>query len=133
VGVYRVVLCAAVALLAAAPPAAGATISLRDDLRASGVALAGPDVVVMRELRNRTTQLIAVPRTGGPARTLLSVPSVQPVFETQRELSASAARVGLITEILDRRDRTVEWRVYSGPPSGPLQVVRVSPACLRFP
>jgi hypothetical protein len=121
---YRVVLCAAMALLVAAPPAIGATISLGDDLRASGVALAGPNVLVMRELRNGTTQLIAVPRTGGRARTLLSVPSVQPVFEAQRELSASDARVALITEILDRRDQTVEWRVYSGPPSGPLQIVR---------
>jgi hypothetical protein len=123
----RVVLCAAVALLVAAPPAAGATISLRDDLRASGVALGGSDVLVMRELRNGTTQLIAVPRTGGRARTLLSVPSVQPVFETQRALSASDARVALITEILGRRDQTVEWRVYSGPPSGPLQIVRRIP------
>ena len=120
-------LCAALALLAAAPPAAGATISLRDDLRASGVALAGPDVFVMRERRNGTTELVAVPRTGGPARTLLSVPSVQPVFESQGHLSASDARVALITEILDRRDRTVEWRVYSGPPSGPFQIVRRIP------
>ena len=120
-------LCAALALLAAAPPASGATISLRDDLRASGVALAGPDVLVMRELRNGTTQLIAVPRTGGGARTLLSVPRVQPLFEAQRELSASDTRVALITEILDRRDRTVEWRVYAGPPSGPLQIVRRIP------
>jgi hypothetical protein len=122
-----VVLCAAVALLAAAPPAAGATISVRDDLRAAGVAVAGPDVLVMRELRNGTTKLIALPRTGGRARTLLSVPSVQPVFETQHALSASDARVALITEILDRRDRTVEWRVYSGPRSGPLQIVRRIP------
>ena len=108
-------LCAALALLAAAPPASGATISLRDDLRASGVALAGPDVLVMRELRNGTTELIAVPRAGGGARTLLSVPRVQPLFEAQRELSASDTRVALITEILDPRDRTVEWRVYSRP------------------
>jgi len=124
---FRVLLCAALALLAAASPAAGATISLRDDLRASGVALAGPDVLVVRELRNGTTEMIAVPLTGGRSRTLLSVPSVQPVFETERNLSASDARVALITEILDRRDRTVEWRVYSGPPSGPLQIVRRIP------
>ena len=120
-------LSATLALLAAAPPAAGGTISLRDDLRASGVALAGPDVVVMRELRNGRTQLVAVPRTGGPARTLLSVPSVQPVFEADRELAASDARVAVITEILGRRERTVEWRVYSGPPSGPLEIVRRIP------
>jgi hypothetical protein len=123
----RVVLCVAVALLAAAPPAAGATISLRDDLRASRVALAGPDVLVLRELRDGTTRLIAVPRTGGRARTLLSVPSVRPVFGPQIALSASDARVALITEILGRRHRTVEWRVYSGPPSGPLQIVRRIP------
>jgi hypothetical protein len=128
----RVVLCAALALLAAAAPASGATISLRDDLRASGVALAGPDVLVMRELRNGTAQLIAAPRTGGPARTLLSVPSVQPVFEAQHTLSASDARVALITEIVDRRGQTVEWRVYSGPPSGPLGIVRRVPGRARW-
>ena len=120
-----VVLCVVIALLAAAPPAAGETISLRDDLRASGVALAGPDALVMRELRNGTTELVALPRTGGRARTVLSVPSVQPVFEAGRGLSASDARVALIAEIVARRGgATVEWRVYSGPPSGPLQIVR---------
>jgi hypothetical protein len=128
----RVVLCAAVALLIGADRAAAATISLRDDMRASGVALAGPDVLVMRELRNGTTQLIAVPRTGGRARALLSVPSVQPVFEAERGLSASDARVALITEIVDRRGRTVEWRVYSGPPAGPLGIVRRIPERARW-
>jgi hypothetical protein len=57
----------------------------------------------------------------------LSVRSVQTVFEAQGHLSASDARVALITEILDGRERTVEWRVYSGPPSGPLQIVRRIP------
>jgi hypothetical protein len=123
----RVVLCAAVALAAAAQPAFGGTIALRDDVRAAGVALAGPDVLVARELRNGTTQLIAVPRSGGPARTVLSVPSIQPHFQTERALSASDARVALIAERLGRRGRTVEWRVYSGPPSGPLEVVRRIP------
>jgi hypothetical protein len=124
---HRVILCAVMALLVAAPSASGATISLRDDPRGVGVALAGPDVLVMRELRNGTTQVVAVPRTGGRARRLLSVRSVQPVFEAYGHLSASDARVALITEILDRREQTVEWRVYSGPPSGPLQIVRRIP------
>jgi len=38
-----------------------------------------------------------------------------------------AARVALIAEIEDARDRTVEWRVYSGPPRGPIGVVRALP------
>src|SRR4051794_8309096 len=50
------------------------------------------------------------------------------VFEDEsRRLAASAARVALIAEIEDAHDRTVEWRVYSGPPRGPIGVVRALP------
>ena len=35
--------------------------------------------------------------------------------------------MALIAEIEDARDRTVEWRVYSGPPRGPIGVVRSLP------
>lgn len=35
--------------------------------------------------------------------------------------------MALFVEIRDRRDRTVEWRVYTGPPVGPLQIVRRTP------
>ena len=109
--------------LAAAPPAAGAPIALRDDLRATAVALAGDEVLVLRD-RRRGAELLAVPRTGGPARTLLSVRSARPTWPNEESLAASDERVAVFVEIANRRGRTVEWRVYSGPPAGPLEIVR---------
>src|SRR4051812_4776314 len=110
-------LAAALAALAVAAPA---PTGLLDDVHATGVALAGPDVIVMRELRHaRTTQLIAVPRTGGRPRTLLSVEHAQPEPEATFRLAASDQRVAAILEILDQHDQTLEWRLYSGPPAGP--------------
>src|SRR4051812_46916403 len=119
------VLAAALAALAVAAPA---STGLLDDVNATGVALAGPDVIVMRELPGgRTTQLTAVPRAGGKARTLLSVAHVQRAFEAKFRLAASDQRVAVVLEMLDEHDRTVEWRVYAGPPSGPLAIVKREP------
>jgi hypothetical protein len=119
----RVALGVLIAVLAAAPPAAGAPIALRDDLGATAVALAGDEVLVLRD-RRRGAELIAVPRAGGAARTLLSVRAARPTWPNEYSLAASDERVALFLEIADERDRTVEWRVYSGPPSGPLEIVR---------
>jgi hypothetical protein len=85
-------LTAALAALAAA--AAPSSTGLLDDVHTTGVALAGPEVIVMRELdRAQTTQLIAVPRTGGRPRTLLSVEHVQPAFQAKFRLAASDQRL----------------------------------------
>src|SRR4051794_18615517 len=117
-------LVAALATLAAAAPATG----LLDDVHATGVALAGRDVIVMRELDHaQTTQLIAVPRTGGEPRTLLSLGHVQSQFEAKSRLAASDQRVAVILEILGAHDNPVESRVYSGPPAGPLTIVKRYP------
>jgi hypothetical protein len=105
----------------ALPPPAGAEIALRDDVAATAVALAGPDALVLRDQRGGGARLLAVPRAGGPARTLLTVPSARPTWPNEEGLSASDQRVALLVEVRD------EWRVYSGPPAGPLQVVRRLP------
>src|SRR3954471_2508606 len=119
------ILAAALAALAVAAPA---STGLLDDVNATGVALAGPDVIVMRELQaGATTQLIAVPRTGGRPRTLLSVAHVQPAVDAKFRLAASDQRVAVVLEMLDEHDRTLEWRVSSGPPSGPLAIVKQDP------
>src|SRR3954453_4499923 len=119
------ILAAALAALAVAAPA---STGLLDDVNAMGVALAGPDVIVMRELQaGGTTHLIAVPRTGGRPRTLLSVAHVQPAVDAKFRLAASDQRVAVVLEMLDEHDRTLEWRVYSGPPSGPLAIVKREP------
>lgn len=122
----RSTLIAALAGLVLAVPASGAPLGVYDDPAATGVALAGPDVIVQRHTRAGLAQVLAVPRAGGPARTLLSV---RPGYETLERwgLAASAARVGAIVVRENANGNELEWRVYSGPPAGPLQLVQRTP------
>jgi hypothetical protein len=71
--------------------------------------------------------LAAVPRAGGRARTLLSLKRARPSIDAVTPLSASAERVAVIVEVDHPLGHTVEWRVYSGPPAGPLALVRRTP------
>jgi hypothetical protein len=128
VGMCRLVAAALVLCAFAATRAGAATVGVYDGPDLSAVALAGPDAVVLRQASGARSQLVAVARGGGKPQTVLTVDRMNLVFETDsRRLAASAARVALIAEIEDARDRTVEWRVYSGPPRGPIGVVRASP------
>jgi hypothetical protein len=124
---FRLVATAVLMCAFAVAPAGAATVGVHDDPDLEAVALAGPDVVVLRQATLDRTQLMAVPRGGGKAQTVLTVKRMNFLFEEPRRLAASAARVALIAEIEDARDRTVEWRVYSGPPRGPVGVVRSLP------
>ena len=118
-----VVLCAL-----AAAPAGAATVGVYDGPDLTAVALAGPDAVALRQVSDERSQLVVAPRGGGKPQTVLTVPRMNHVSEREsRRLAGSAARVALIAEIEDARDRTVEWRVYSGPPRGPIGVVRALP------
>jgi len=111
-----------------AAPARAATVGVFDGPFLSAVTLAGPDVVVLEQtFRPQRSRLVVVPRGGGKAQTLLTVPGMHYVFEEPRRLAGSANRVALIAEIEDKHDQTVEWRVYSGPPRGPIGVVRSLP------
>ncbi len=124
----RLVAAALVVCAFAAAPAGAATVGVYDGPDLSAVALAGPDAVVLRQASSERSQLVAVPRGGGKPQTVLTVERMNFVFEDEsRRLAASAARVALIAEIEDAQDRTVEWRVYSGPPRGPIGVVRALP------
>jgi hypothetical protein len=89
---------------------------------AEQIALAGPDVLVARELTNGGVQLDAVPRAGGAPRALLSVPSARLVYPWDA-LTASASRIVLAVERRGLHGQTIGSEIYSGPPSGPLQVV----------
>ncbi len=112
----------------AAAPAGAATVGVYDGPELSAVALAGPDAVVLRQASDARSQLVAVPRGDGKPQTVLTVRRMNFIFENEsRRLAASAARVALIAEIEDAQDHTVEWRVYSGPPRGPIGVVRALP------
>src|SRR3954471_8489742 len=124
----RLVAAALVVCAFAAAPAGAATVGVYDGPELTAVALAGPDAVVLRQASAERSRLVAVPRGGGKPQTVLTVDRMNLVFEDEsRRLAASAARVALIAEIEDAHDRTVEWRVYSGPPRGPIGVVRTLP------
>src|SRR4051794_7524804 len=124
----RLVLITLVAYGLVAASARAATVGVYDGPALSALALAGPDVVVLRQASDARSQLVAVPRGGGRPQTVLTVDRMNLVFEDEsRRLAASAVRVALIAEIEDAQDRTVEWRVYSGPPRGPIGVVRTLP------
>jgi hypothetical protein len=119
----RAVIVAVLATIALAPPASAAPIPIRHDRDATAIALAGPDVLVASESVRHGLKLVALPRTGGKARTLLSVPSAGLSLD-ESILAASAQRVALMVEIEERKGHPGEHRVYSGPPSGPLRLVR---------
>src|SRR5262245_29036988 len=121
---YRVVAAAAALWVLAAAPAGAATVGVYDGPELTAVALAGPDAVVLKQAWNGKSRLVAVPRGGGQPQTVLTVARMNHVFDDEsRRLAASAARVALIAEIED----SGEWRVYSGPPRGPIGVVRTLP------
>ncbi len=128
VSMSRLVLAALFTLLVMAPAAHAATVGVYDDPTAVDVALAGPDVLVLSaNYRTNTARLVAVPRTGGRGQTVLTVKGFEGLLDEGGILAASAQRVALLVGIEDGRSRTVEYRVYSGPPRGPLQVVRRVP------
>src|SRR5688500_16189540 len=108
------------ALLAAALVA---PIPIHHDRDATALALAGPDVVVMSEPTGGGLRLDALPRTGGRARTLLRLRA----DVSDGNVAASAERVGAIVEVDGTKNRPDEYRVYSGPPSGPVTLVRRTP------
>lgn len=127
VSVPRLVAAALVLCAFAAAPAQAATVGVYDGPDLQAVALAGPDAVVLQQGRSSRSQLIVAPRGGGKAQTVLTVNRMNFLFEKPRQLAASAARVALIAEIEDAQDQTVEWRIYSGPPRGPIGIARVLP------
>jgi hypothetical protein len=125
---WRVVAAICVVGAFAAAPAGAATVGVYDGPDLTAVTLAGPDAVVLRQASAERSRLVAVPRGGGRPQTVLTLKRMHLLFEGDSgRLAGSAARVALIAEIENTRDETVEWRVYSGPPRGPISVVRTLP------
>jgi hypothetical protein len=124
----RVAVAAALVCLAVVAAPAGAApepVPIRHDRAVTAIALAGPDVVALSSTLRRL-RIVALPRTGGAARTLLSVSRAGLSFDPGN-LAASPERVAAIVDLNRDRRGTDEHRVYSGPPSGPLQLVRRTP------
>jgi hypothetical protein len=102
----------------AADPVAVQLVHNRDVQR---IALSGPDVLVASQPIKGPLTLTAIPRTGGKPRTLVNV--AKPGLGGL-QLSASAQRVALAVDVEAKPD---EHRVYTGPPAGPLRLVRRTP------
>ena len=115
--VLSAVLLATLALAAPARAADPVPIPILHDREATSFALSGPDVLVLENVIHKPAKLLAIPRTGGQPRTLLTVPHAE--FDSG-VVEASAQRVAVA---IDVEGKPGEHRVYAGPPSGPLQLV----------
>lgn len=107
----------AAALLAAAP-AAAEPVALLDAPSAEDVALSGDEVVVGRASRRGGARVLAIPRAGGVARRLLTVPTPGGGHTPDVQVAAAEGVVAALVVLVRRRD--LEFRLYSGPPAGPL-------------
>jgi hypothetical protein len=121
----RVVGClvaAALGLPVATAP--GAPVALLDAPRAIDAAVAGDEVLVASATRRGGARLRAVPAVGGPARQVLALQPPRRGWDSaDTRLSSSAELTALLVSFTDREGNLRDWRVYSGSPSGPLELV----------
>ena len=106
--------------LAIAPAAAADPVALMDAPRAVSVAAAGGEVVVVREHRGARVTVDAIAVEGGAARRLLALPRRGRGWFGHAKVAASTERIAVLVTFDDNDPDVREWRVYSGPPSGPL-------------
>jgi hypothetical protein len=117
--------CVALAAVAAqAGSAAAAPRALLDAPRAQDVAVAGGEVLVAATTARGGARLTAVPVAGGAARRLLTVRPPGRGWAATSRLASSAQLTALLVTFTDREGHFRDWRVYSGPPSGPLALVQ---------
>ena len=83
VSMFRLVAAALLVCAFAAAPAGAATVGVFDGPDLTAVALAGPDVVVLRQTSGARSQLVVVPRDGGKPQTVLTVDRMNLVFERE--------------------------------------------------
>jgi hypothetical protein len=112
---------AGVALNAA--PASAEPRALLDAPRAEDVAVAGREVLVASPTSRGGARLRAVPLGGGsPRPVLLDGPPGPGEWTSTTRLASSAQLTALLVEFTDPEGNTTAWRVYAGPPSGPLGI-----------
>ena len=107
--------------------AAGAAASPRallDAERAQDVAVAGGEVLVAASTSRGGARLSAVPAVGGPARVVFEVPPRGRGWTSVLRLASSAQLTALLVAAMDPHGYFRDWRVYSGPPAGPLALVQ---------
>jgi hypothetical protein len=104
-------------------PAAASPRALLDAPRAEDVALAGGEVLVVSTTRRGVARLTAVPVGGGePQSRLVARPPGGGDFNALPRLASSAQLAAMLVEFSGPEDEA-DWRVYAGPPAGPLAMV----------
>jgi hypothetical protein len=98
--------------------------ALLDAPRAGDVAVAGPDVLVAATTTGGGARLSAVPAAGGPARVVLDVPPRGRGWRSVTRMASSAQLTAMQVAFIDPSDNFRDWRVYAGPPAGPLALVQ---------
>src|ERR687895_1379720 len=98
--------------------------ALLDAPRAQDVAVAGAEVLVAAGTSRGGVRLSAVPAVGGPARGVLEVPPRGRGWTSVLRLAPSAQLTALLVAHLDPNGNFRDWRVYAGPPAGPLALVQ---------
>jgi hypothetical protein len=98
--------------------------ALLDAPRAGDVAVAGDEVLVAAGTARGGARLMAVPAVGGPARLVLEVPARGRGWTSVLRLASSAQLTALLVAFLDANGTFRDWRVYAGPPAGPLALVQ---------
>jgi hypothetical protein len=98
--------------------------ALLDAPRAQDVGVAGAEVLVAASTSRGGARLMAVPAVGGPARVVFEVPPRGRGWQSVLRLATSAQFTALLVAHLDPNGNFRDWRVYSGPPAGPLALVQ---------
>jgi hypothetical protein len=111
--------------LATAPAGAAEPTPLLYARSAHAAVVAGTDVAVARRAPRGGLRVDALPSRGGPARRLLTLPPRSRRWFADATLAASPQRVAVAVR-LDRTNTRgaidrIEWRLYAGPTTGPLE------------
>jgi hypothetical protein len=116
--------CLALAAAAQGGPAAAAPRALLDAPRGEDVAVADGEVLVAATTARGGARLTAVPVAGGPARRVLTVRPPGRGWTATSRLASSAQLTALLVTFTDAEGHLRDWRVYTGPPSGPLDLIQ---------
>jgi hypothetical protein len=98
--------------------------ALLDAPRAQDVAVASAEFLVAESTSRGGVRLRAVPVAGGPARVVFEVPPRGRGWTSVLRLASSAQLTALLVAHLDPNGNFRDWRVYAGPPAGPLALIQ---------
>jgi hypothetical protein len=120
--IARLLLALIAAGLAVAPSAAAAPVALLDAPNATGIALAGNEVLVARTGARGRLAVVALPTTGGTPQPLLTDPGLGKGWTAAADVRASTQRVAVRVTYGKPGSPALRWRLYTGPLAGPLQL-----------